>query len=96
MRCRIPLSLLALAFAGMAHAEVPAPQDVPYAPGTIRLEVDATNLSQRIFRVKETIPVQPGELTLLYPVWIPGGHSPRGAIASSSISLSSIRAMRRR
>ena len=22
----------------------------------------------------------PGELTLLYPEWIPGGHSPRGAI----------------
>ena len=80
MRCRIPLSLLALAFAGMAHAEVPAPQDTPYAPGTIRLEIDATDLSQRIFRVKETIPVQPGELTLLYPMWIPGGHSPRGAI----------------
>ena len=80
MRCRIPLSLLALAFAGMAHAEIPAPRDEAYAPGTIRLEVDATDLSQRIFRVKETIPVQPGELTLLYPMWIPGGHSPRGAI----------------
>ncbi|GAA5002433.1 M61 family metallopeptidase [Pseudoluteimonas lycopersici] len=80
MHRRIPLSLLALAFAGTLHAEVPAPRDTPYAPGTIRLEVDATDLSQRIFRVQETIPVQPGELTLLYPVWIPGGHSPRGAI----------------
>jgi predicted metalloprotease with PDZ domain len=82
MRRRPPLSLLALALAaaGTLHAEVPAPQDTPYAPGTIRLEVDATNLSQRIFRVRETIPVAPGELTLLYPVWIPGGHSPRGAL----------------
>jgi predicted metalloprotease with PDZ domain len=80
MHRRLLLTCLALAFAGTLHAEVPAPQDTPYAPGTIRLEVDATNLSQRIFRVKETIPVVPGELTLLYPMWIPGGHSPRGAI----------------
>ncbi len=78
------VSLLALAITG-AHAQqgessIAPPQDVPYAPGTIRLEVDATNLSQRIFRVKETIPVQAGELVLLYPMWIPGGHTPRGAI----------------
>ena len=82
MRCRIPLSLLAsaLAFVGMAHAEVPAPQDVPYAPGMLRIEVDATNLSQRIFRIRETIPVQAGPLTLLYPRWVPGGHSPRNSL----------------
>jgi predicted metalloprotease with PDZ domain len=74
------LSVLSLALAGSLHAEVPAPQDTPYAPGTIKVEVDATNLAQRIFRVKETIPVQAGALTLLYPMWVPGGHTPRGAI----------------
>src|SRR3546814_13167573 len=47
---------------------------------SIKLEVDATNLAQRIFHVKQTIPVQAGELTLLYPMWIPGGHTPRGSI----------------
>ena len=75
-------ALLPLAFAGSAVAAstIPAPQDTPYAAGTIRLEIDATNLSQRIFRVRETIPVQAGELTLLYPMWVPGGHSPRNAI----------------
>jgi len=82
---RLILAALALAVAGSLHAEVPAPRDVPYSPGTIKLEVDATNLSQRIFRVKQTIPVEPGqlqggELTLLYPMWIPGGHTPRGDI----------------
>ncbi|HET7655891.1 MAG TPA: peptidase M61, partial [Luteimonas sp.] len=77
---RLILAALTLAVAGSLHAEVPAPRDVPYVPGTIKLEVDATNLAQRIFSVKETIPVQPGELTLLYPMWIPGGHTPRGAI----------------
>lgn len=74
---RLVLTALSLAVAGLVHAEVPAPKDVPYAPGTIRIEVDATNLSQRIFRVKETIPVQAGPLVLQYPKWVPGGHSPR-------------------
>ncbi|HEX7875180.1 MAG TPA: peptidase M61, partial [Sphingobium sp.] len=35
----------------------PAPRDIPYPGGTIRLEVDASDTVQRIFRVKETIPV---------------------------------------
>ena len=80
MTRRLVLAALTLAVAGSLHAEVPAPRDVPYAPGTITVEVDATNLSQRIFSVKQTIPAVPGELVLLYPEWIPGSHSPRGAI----------------
>jgi predicted metalloprotease with PDZ domain len=71
---------LLLAFAAAAHAEVPAPQDTDYAPGTIVLEVDASNTAQRLFRVKQTIPVQPGPLTLLYPQWLPGNHGPRGPV----------------
>lgn len=79
----LPLAL-SLLIAGGATAQnaasgIPQPQDVPY-PGTIKLEVDATNLDQRIFRVKQTIPAQPGPLTLLYPMWVPGGHTPRNAI----------------
>ncbi|MDG6347348.1 hypothetical protein QAA18_01105 [Luteimonas sp. 8-5] len=80
MSRRLILAALSLAIAGSLYAEVPAPRDVPYSPGTIKLEVDATNLAQRIFHVKQTIPVQAGDLTLLYPMWIPGGHTPRGAI----------------
>jgi predicted metalloprotease with PDZ domain len=60
--------------------QVPAPQDTPY-PGTIALHVDASDTAQGIFRVHETIPVQAGALTLLYPQWIPGDHSPTGPIA---------------
>ena len=75
---------LSLLLAGGVHAQdassVPPPRDVAYAPGTIRLDIDATNLNQRIFKVRQTIPVQSGPLTLLYPAWVPGGHSPRGAI----------------
>jgi predicted metalloprotease with PDZ domain len=49
-------------------------------PGTIALDVDASDVAQRIQRVHERIPVRPGTLTLWYPQWIPGNHSPTGAI----------------
>ena len=57
-----------------------APADKPY-PGTIRLHVDATDLDRRILTVREMIPVVgPGPMTLLYPEWLPGKHSPRGPV----------------
>jgi predicted metalloprotease with PDZ domain len=60
--------------------DIPAARDVRY-PGTIRLVVDATNNTQGIFGVKETIPVaEAGPMTLLYPAWLPGKHGPRGEI----------------
>jgi len=64
---------------GVVRAENPAPADVDY-PGTLKLAVDATDLDHRIFRVREEIPVSGGELTLLYPQWLPGNHAPRGPI----------------
>ncbi len=60
---------------------VPTARDIPY-PGTIRLDVDASDTSRGIYRVVETIPVRPGPLTLLYPQWLPGNHGPSGPIAS--------------
>ncbi len=66
---------LALALAFPAHAAVPPVGDQPY-PGTIAVKVDATNLSQQIFRMRMAIPVRPGPLTLLYPQWAPGNHGP--------------------
>jgi predicted metalloprotease with PDZ domain len=60
-------------------AAIPAPQDVPY-PGTIKLVVDATDTMRGIFHVHETIPVVSGQVTLLYPKWLPGHHSPSGPI----------------
>lgn len=60
-------------------AAIPAPADVAW-PGTLKLDVDATDIGRRIFRVREEIPVAPGPLTLLYPQWLPGNHAPRGPI----------------
>ena len=71
--------LLALAVAPWASAQTPPPQDVPQ-PGLLRIDVDATDIARRVFRVKATVPAKPGPLTLLYPQWIPGNHSPTGAI----------------
>lgn len=60
---------------------VAPPRDVPYPGGTMKLEVDASDTVQRIFRVKQTIPVaSSGPMTLLMPQWLPGNHAPRGAI----------------
>jgi predicted metalloprotease with PDZ domain len=59
--------------------DVPAPQDTAYN-GTLKLTVDATDLDHRVLRVRETIPAQAGPLTLLFPQWIPGHHSPTGPI----------------
>ena len=59
---------------------IPAVRDIPY-PGTMRLEVDATDTRQGIWTVRQTIPVvQPGRMTLLYPQWLPGNHAPRGEL----------------
>jgi predicted metalloprotease with PDZ domain len=61
-------------------APTPEPRDVRYA-GVIALDVDASDVTRGIFRVRERVPVAAaGPLTLLYPQWLPGKHAPRGAI----------------
>ncbi|CAN5344855.1 M61 family metallopeptidase [soil metagenome] len=65
---------------GLAVSPVPAVQDKAW-PGVVRLSVDATDLNRRIFRVHEVIPVEgTGPLTLFFPQWLPGDHSPDGPI----------------
>ena len=77
--------MLAMAAGAVAQTPAPmpppiaAPQDRPY-PGVIRLAVDASDVTRHIFRVRETIPVESGALTLLYPKWGPGTHAPVGRI----------------
>ena len=47
---------------------------------TITLNVDATQASRNVLHTKLTIPVAPGPMTLFYPKWIPGEHTPTGPI----------------
>jgi len=60
---------------------VPDAQDVPY-PGTIALNIDASDLDRNIYRVTETVPVPEGaeSLILQLPEWLPGNHAARGPI----------------
>ncbi|KAG0941737.1 hypothetical protein G6F31_014974 [Rhizopus arrhizus] len=57
-----------------------APPTNAAAPGLLRIDVDARDLARRIFKVTATVPAKPGPMTLLYPQWIPGNHSPTGPI----------------
>jgi predicted metalloprotease with PDZ domain len=90
--CCLSVTFLALTGAGFAQnspqpepqpvpmpAPIATPVDTPY-PGTIALLVNLTNTTDHVVKVHETIPVKAGELTLLYPEWIPGNHSPTGPI----------------
>jgi predicted metalloprotease with PDZ domain len=50
------------------------------AQTAMTVNVDATDAARNIVHSKLTIPVRPGPLTLFYPKWIPGEHSPTGPI----------------
>jgi len=50
------------------------------APAPIVLHVDASNVAQQLFSIRESIPAAPGKLTLLYPQWVPGNHGPSGPL----------------
>jgi predicted metalloprotease with PDZ domain len=44
------------------------------------VNVDVTDAPRRLLKSQQHIPAKPGPLTLLYPKWIPGEHSPSGPI----------------
>ena len=74
-------TLIFIALSGPGYTQdIPQPVDQAY-PGTIELSIDATNVNQKIFGVHEHIPVRPGNLTLLYPEWLPGEHAPSAQLA---------------
>ncbi len=63
------LSVAVLSSASAACAQTP-----------ITLSVDLRDAPRKIIHATETIPVNAGPLTLVYPKWIPGEHSPTGPI----------------
>ena len=69
-------------FACLLTALVVLAAPVLVAGESISLSVDATGTQQKLLRIHEVIPVKPGPLTLYYPKWIPGEHSPAGPISS--------------
>lgn len=73
----LPLSMIStLAFA----QSIPSAKDAAF-PGTMTLQVDATDIERAIFDVRQTIPVAAsGPMVLMFPEWIPGTHADRGEI----------------
>jgi predicted metalloprotease with PDZ domain len=69
--CRLAAAL-ALFGAGHVFAQT--------AQHPARLDVDLRGAPMHIFHAKLTLPVSAGPLTLVYPKWIPGEHSPTGPI----------------
>jgi predicted metalloprotease with PDZ domain len=57
-----------------------AAEQSPTAP--LRLSVDLTEAPRNIFHASLIVPATPGEMTLVYPKWIPGNHRPSGPIAN--------------
>jgi predicted metalloprotease with PDZ domain len=53
-----------------------------FAQSHISLVVDTTHTQEKILHVHEVMPVQTGPLTLYYPKWIPGEHSPTGPLGA--------------
>lgn len=59
---------------------IPAAQDIPF-PGTMTLDIDATDTTRGIFTTRETLTgVRAGPMALLFPKWLPGNHSPTGQL----------------
>ena len=54
--------------------------DVNAPAGPVAITVRLPNPAQKLLYVHEVMPVKPGPLTLYYPKWIPGDHSPDGPI----------------
>ena len=67
--------LIALSWAASARAEA-APA------GTAQIAVDAREAPRGIMSAHLILPVAQGPLTLVYPKWLPGRHSPVGPLTS--------------
>lgn len=46
----------------------------------IRLRVDLTDAPRNIYHAQLQFPVRPGQVSLVFPKWIPGNHRPSGPI----------------
>jgi predicted metalloprotease with PDZ domain len=75
---RLACTLLLLLPIGFS-LETSAPATEPMVRA-LNLDVDASEITRGILHVHETVPVAAGPLTLVYPKWIPGEHSPSGPI----------------
>ena len=85
MRLNISLALAAIAMVvALPHRSVAqasaTPSAQPASATPITITVDATDAPRKMLHADLVIPVQPGDLTLVYAKWIPGEHEASGPI----------------
>ena len=78
MKRLVMVVVLALTW-GLAAPATQAPNP-GRLPGPVELALDARETPRKLLHAHETLPVRPGALTLVYPKWLPGEHSPDGPI----------------
>jgi predicted metalloprotease with PDZ domain len=71
-----------LFFAVLLFHFLPAAAHAQDARKPVRLAVDLRDATKHIFHAKLSFPAAAGPLTLVYPKWIPGEHSPIGPIVN--------------
>src|SRR5215510_7240366 len=76
---KITLAFL-LTICALAALHAQTPPAASRVTGTITLALDARETPRKLLHARETLNVTPGPLTLVYPKWIPGEHSPDGPI----------------
>ncbi|HEY5382162.1 MAG TPA: M61 family peptidase [Acidobacteriaceae bacterium] len=69
---------------GLVGAALLSPRLSSAQATPLTLAVDLTDAPRKILHASETIPVQPGPMTLVYPEWIPGEHGPTGPIVDQA------------
>jgi len=74
LQVRIAAALLLMCVASCFGAVAQTKED------PARIDVDLRDAARYIFHAQMSLPVKPGPLTLVYPKWIPGEHSPTGPI----------------
>ena len=77
MSKRFCLPILLLGMAVQGAFALPA-----QSPVTIKLVVDATQAPEKILHTRMVMPAKPGPVTLYFPKWIPGVHSPSGPVGN--------------
>jgi len=77
------MHLSRLSRAALAGA-VLLPPYLASAQTPITLSADLTDAPRKILHSQETMQVQPGPMTLVYPEWIPGEHGPTGPVVDQA------------
>jgi predicted metalloprotease with PDZ domain len=71
---RIALVLMVVVVSGLRGAVAQTADD------PARIDVDLRDAVKYVFHAQLSLPAKPGPMTLVYPKWIPGDHSPVGPI----------------